>query len=246
MVQERVDIMANDKNSAIKLEVCRDNATGKLMIMAHFNKDASNVIIDKNEYVWMPTIEEKNLIDEAFSFLPLGATSIKSDKLKDTPKLEETTIEEKQPLAELEKEKEVTPEPSAMPFEKEIEDPIFEKTDEILKNDEPAVFEITPEEIVEKKLEEKKELEPDRNNMDVKVEVKKDIPPADFENNTTENTDNSEEEKILVEADSDAIEAAIKKHSDTGEDNSIVEADEKTIIDKVLNQKKKGKWGRLK
>lgn len=52
-----------------------------------------------------------------------------------------------------------------------------------------------------------------------------------------------EDEKIIVEADSDAIEAALKRHIHD-EDSSFVEADEQTIIDKVLSQKKKGKWSK--
>ena len=48
------------------------------------------------------------------------------------------------------------------------------------------------------------------------------------------------EEKVIIEADDAAIDAALKKHWER--EKSFVEADEKTIIDKVLNQKKKGKW----
>jgi len=47
---------------------------------------------------------------------------------------------------------------------------------------------------------------------------------------------------MVVEADQDAIEAALKKH--TKEDETLVEADEQTIIDKVLSQKKKGRWSK--
>ena len=50
-----------------------------------------------------------------------------------------------------------------------------------------------------------------------------------------------EDDGIIVEADFDAIEAALEKHIGS-RDNTIVEADEKTIIDRVLKQKKKGKW----
>ena len=49
-------------------------------------------------------------------------------------------------------------------------------------------------------------------------------------------------EDMVVEADQDAIEAALKKH--TKEDETLVEADEQTIIDKVLSQKKKGRWSK--
>ena len=49
-----------------------------------------------------------------------------------------------------------------------------------------------------------------------------------------------EEDRVLTEADEEAIERALEKDKDT----PLVEADEQTIIDKVLNQKKKGKWSK--
>lgn len=50
------------------------------------------------------------------------------------------------------------------------------------------------------------------------------------------------EEGLIVEADDAAIEAAIKRRIE--DDKSFVEVDEQTIIDRVLNQKKKGKWSK--
>jgi len=52
------------------------------------------------------------------------------------------------------------------------------------------------------------------------------------------------DEALLVEADGDAIERAIKKHTDEDKDDSMVEVDEQMIIEKVLSQKKKGKWAK--
>lgn len=52
------------------------------------------------------------------------------------------------------------------------------------------------------------------------------------------------EERVIVEADDAAIEAALKRHMD--DDKSFVEVDEQTIIDRVLSQKKKGKWNNNK
>lgn len=50
------------------------------------------------------------------------------------------------------------------------------------------------------------------------------------------------EERLIVEADDEAIEAAIKRRIE--DDKSFVEVDEQTIIDRVLSQKKKGKWSK--
>ena len=49
-------------------------------------------------------------------------------------------------------------------------------------------------------------------------------------------------ESFIVKADEKAIEKALKKDED--EDDTIKEVDEQTIIDKVLSQKKKGKWSK--
>jgi len=50
------------------------------------------------------------------------------------------------------------------------------------------------------------------------------------------------EDRVIVEADDAAIDAALKRHWE--DDKSFVEVDEQTIIDRVLNQKKKGKWSK--
>ncbi len=55
-------------------------------------------------------------------------------------------------------------------------------------------------------------------------------------------TSKDHNEGIIVKADEKAIERALKKDQD--EDDTIKEVDEQTIIDKVLSQKKKGKWNR--
>lgn len=56
--------------------------------------------------------------------------------------------------------------------------------------------------------------------------------------------DKEEDEHIIVAADDAAIERALKKRNDKDENDSLVQADERLIIEKVLNQKKKGKWSK--
>ncbi|MGF3554553.1 MAG: hypothetical protein ACQXXF_04675 [Thermoplasmatota archaeon] len=103
--------------------------------------------------------------------------------------------------------------------EKQKPQSVFQKTYDTTKDD---PFE--NKNILEKKVEVlKKRNETEKNN------------PSYYEKETGE-----KEERIMVEADDAAIEAALKKHKE--EDNSFVEVDEQTIIDKVLSQKKKGKW----
>ncbi|MDH7517506.1 MAG: hypothetical protein QHH19_04095 [Candidatus Thermoplasmatota archaeon] len=62
------------------------------------------------------------------------------------------------------------------------------------------------------------------------------------EENPNKPTKEQQGNSVIVKADEKAIERALKK--DIDEDDSIREVDEQTIIDKVLSQKKKGKWSR--
>ena len=208
--------MSKDKIN-IKLEVYRDNTSGKLTIMAHFNEKAPNVHIDKNEYSWIPTVEEKNLLTEAFELITPPPSSPYTK-----PTTNYTNLKEEKPTSEQTIQHEETPEPLEVETKTEEEPiPPLEKTNE------PAVFEVTEEENIEKDIDKKLEQETSKTT-----------------NSNTTATKKEEEERILVEADSETIEAALKKHIEKDKDDSIVEVDEQTIIDKVLNQKKKGKWRR--
>lgn len=204
--------MTKDNKINIKLEVCRDKNSGKLMLMAHFDSNAPNVFIDKDSYVWMPTLEEHNLINDAFEFLPTNGPT--GSLGKNTTSSPEKTIEKEEKSDEL---------------------PPIEKAEE------PTVFEITEEET---KFEEVK------NEIDEKINEKEPIPelekkPEEPAKEETSNEDKKDkDEGIIVEADQDAIERALKKHSDNDKDDSIVEVDEQMIIEKVLSQKKKGRWAK--
>jgi len=192
--------MAKEDKIHIKLEICRDEGSNKLMITTHFDTNAPNFFKDDNGYFWMPTMEEKNLLNEAFELMP--ASSMTPPTTKSTPKSPE---EQETPLPIKE---EVKPEESPLPDKKEEAPP--NDMPPLEKTSESDAFEVTEE------------------------ESKTESPPTDIK---------EEEKGFIVEADDEAIEAAIKKHGPVAKDDkSIVEADEQTIIEKVLSQKKKGKW----
>jgi len=220
--------MVTDDNVNIKLEVCKDKTSGKLLLMAHFNSNAPNVFEEKDCVCWMPTNEERDLLNEAFEFIPLEGGPIPSVKTISHPQ----QIKEERPAPEPVIQEEIkvtpvikkdTPKPTDLPpLEKPNDSDVFEVTDENIKKDDLG------------------------KDIDKKIE---EIPyKADKQNAEEPEPDEQETEKkegaegIIVEADSDAIEAALKKH--TEKDESMVEADEQTIIDKVLSQKKKGKWSK--
>jgi len=177
--------MAKDDKIHIKLEICRDEGSNKLMITTHFDTNAPNFFKDDNGYFWMPTIEEKNLLNEAFELMP--ANSMTPFPVESIPK---------------------PPEKQEIPPPEKEEAPL-EKMPSLEKTSESDVFKVTEEE-------------------------------AETESSTAEKKE--EEKGFLVKADDEAIEAAIKKHVPAEDDKSIVEADEQTIIEKVLSQKKKGRW----
>lgn len=194
--------MAKNDKIHIKLEICKDESSNELKILTHFDSDAPNFFKDKDSYLWMPTVEEKDFINEAFELMPLEKITSPLEKTPQEPPETKAT-----PELPVEKEEE-KPKIITSPFgkkkeEKTVEPPPVEKTEG------ETVFEITEEET---------------KSEDVETKTKK------------------EDKGVFVKADEHAIEEALKKHDD--EDKTLVEADEKTIIEKVLSQKKKGRWSK--
>lgn len=159
--------MAKSSKVNIKLEIYKDKDTGKLSLLVRFDTKASNLIVEKYSYAWMPTPEEIELINEAFSIFSMDRISI--DKTAATKTFSTEKI-----------------------IEKHLEKPLLNE-------------------------------------------------------NPNDGTDNKEVEKgeKLVKVGDDLVEDTIKKHIGKEDDELIREADEHTIIDKVLNQKKKGRWKKL-
>ena len=76
--------------------------------------------------------------------------------------------------------------------------------------------------------------------MYVKVDIKSGEPEKE-----RQTEQKKYEEEIIVEAEGEAVEAALKKHTrNEYEDSNLVQGDEQTIIDKILSQKKKTRWPR--
>jgi len=217
--------MTKSDNINIKLEVCRDKTSGKLTILAHFNEDAPNIIKDKGEYFWMPTTEEKDLLNEAFELIPIDTPHITTEN---TPP---------EPVPEID----VKTEPELEP--KSLEDKL-EEIPPMEKADPPSVFDKFNDENKENQTEKDIHLSVENNTpeMEEPMEQGEMEIQNEPESNELEHEKSKEDNGLIVEADSEAIDEALKKH--TQKDKSIVEADEQTIVDKVLSQKKKGKWSK--
>ena len=278
--------MVKDNNVNITIEVCKDKISGKLYIQAHFNIKAPNVLMDNDYYTWMPTIEEQNLLNEAFEFMPMDFSPsitetkkpIIEEKIEEKTSSNISTKEETnlKPEVNIEK-KDEKPDVTQTVDKPEVTQTVDKPEVNIEQKEEktssnfstreetnlrPEVNIVEKEEIIEEKREVTPTIEKPREsdifeitNENIKTDIKKD------DGNKTESTFEKmseplekkqekeeplsskieEDDGIIVEADFDAIEAALEKHIGT-KDNTIVEADEKTIIDRVLKQKKKGKW----
>jgi len=194
--------MSKNDNINIRLEVCKDKNSGKLSIRAHFNSNAPNVAMDKEGYIWMPTFEEKEFINEAFQLIPTDNFPSNKEKMQ---RLEDNL--DTKPFTHLPK------------IEKQKEPTVFTKKDDDTTDEQ---FE---KNVFEKRL--------NINNKRYETEREEPYP--------YEKEARKKEERVMVEADDAAIEAALKRRID---DESFVEVDEQTIIDRVLSQKKKGKWSK--
>jgi hypothetical protein len=221
--------MTKHDNINIKLEVCKDKTSGKLLIKAHFNSKAPNIFEQKDGTFWVPTVEEKDLLHEAFQLIPSDKYYNTSDNNTNTNRTNETEYM-KDPTLEQKNESNNYQEYG----EENLKDNDLQQYD---KTSETDTYEIQDEQIKNEDYTENsdKKEETDTTNTD-----KTSTDEVDY--NQKENDKILEDDGLIVEADSEAIEAALKKHSD--KDKTIIEADEQTIIDKVLSQKKKGKWSK--
>ena len=192
--------MAEEDKIHIKLEIRRNKDSDELAIMTHFDSNAPNFFKDKEGYLWMPTVEEKDFINEAFELMPINKIKTSSEKTIFKPP-----------------EKKVLPEP---PVSREKREP--EKTlSPFERKEEKKLVNLPPSEKTEgREAFKTKEEEPKSNDLDNEVK--------------------EEDKEILIKTDDYAIETALEKNEE--KDKSIIEADEQTIIEKVLSQKKKGKW----
>jgi len=279
--------MVKDDKINLKLEVLKDKNSGQLLLMAHFNQNAPNVFKENENMLWMPTVEEKDFINEAFKLIPEGSTSsppkekdLKPEDSKgfisETEESKESSIkpedskgfisetedtegtiskpeELKEIISEMEDSKEIISEPGKPRVI--ISNPEKSKENDTLESQSPTK-EFKPEDTSPVKKSEdssiNSESTEDIKTDDTNKKIESDDIPPDIDESIIEELKAKElktleEEKdkaIIVEADADAIDAALKKR--TNKDESIVEADEQTIIDKVLSQKKKGKWSNNK
>ena len=234
--------LSKDDNIHIKLEISKDKDTNELVITTRFDPSSSNFSKDEYGYIWIPTAEEIKFINDAFELVPTDKIKISPPEkkpIKTTEKKEEK-VETNKPQVKVE-EKPEEPAPPERKIEKEPLSHTQQKEKKVETN--------KPQVKVEEKLEEpspferKTEKEPldhiEKKEEEMRFEVTGEEQTSE---KSPSKATNDADKSIIVKADEKAIEKALKKDED--ENGTIKEADEQTIIDKVLSQKKKGKWSR--
>jgi len=213
--------MAKNDKIHVKIELGK-NKTGDLTLTAHFDSNAPNYKKEKDEIKWYPTVEEIDFINQAFDLIPEYKSTGQhfSNKQKPTTETKAPSKEETLPEEKIDK----TP------------TPVKDKEEENLNR-----IPVPPQ---------KPELESDTKNSETTPNEPSfepvDEPTDDKATPDLEDDTEKEDEKILVEADENTIDSIVKKQTGDPEedDGLLVEADENTIIDRVLKQKKKGKWSK--
>jgi len=266
--------MTTDNNINIKLEVFKDKFTGNISIIAHFTHGAPNVYKENEDYVWFPTTEEKNFLLEAFDLTSKGlnqtyqnkttvqpepkpeinSTFVTSQTSEMTPKLniqdtnQQYTWREKEVL---QNQKEIKTS-NVVNNQENLQSLSTDKLEEIKKENLPTrdyVPKTQPKEKVPPVFDAQTDIKTYNTKKDVELpesyyktnrveEIKREAPTGQTLNDKKEL-----DEAVISQADIEAIDAALKKRNE--KDENMVQADEKTIIDKVLSQKKKGKWNKL-
>ncbi len=61
--------MSKDENIHIKLEICRNPASGKLGLIARFDPNSPNFSKEENGFSWSPTTDEREFLNEAFEMI---------------------------------------------------------------------------------------------------------------------------------------------------------------------------------
>ena len=61
--------MGEENEINMKIELCKDKDSDELVIIAHFDPNAPNFFRNDDNYSWMPTPKEMNLINEAYNLI---------------------------------------------------------------------------------------------------------------------------------------------------------------------------------
>lgn len=194
--------------------------------MTYFDPNAPNFCKDEEGYFWCPTLEERDFLNEAFEVIP-NKDQIASYPLEKreekvvVPRPVETKpqvdVEHRRPEIKPQERREVMPEPQT---------PVVREYKKQWEESSPF---------------EKKDWKNSADQPPLEKKDKEAVFEVTEEESKPKDIDEINE-GIIAKADDAAIERALKKNVD--DDKTIKEVDEQTIIEKVLSQKKKGKWSR--
>ncbi|RLE68849.1 MAG: hypothetical protein DRJ45_07410 [Thermoprotei archaeon] len=251
--------MSENNKIHIKIELEKNPHYGNIVLKTQFDPNAPNFFYDKDGISWCPTSEESEFINEAFELMSKGQGGHFENKIAD-----KTTSNKIHIKIQLEKNPHYGDlvikaqfDPNAPNFFEDKETKTISwcpSTEEIEFINE--AFGLMPKSrnthfINKKELEKKTELDEKTERVNTeknKESIDKDITEKITSNKNIEEFDfeRRKEEKLegnvtVVSADSKTIDELVNKNKE-GKDDFMVEASEGTILNKVLKQKKKGKW----
>jgi hypothetical protein len=258
----------------IRIELCKDENSGNITLLTYFDPNAPNLSQDNKGFYWLPTSEEKDFINDVFALFPefemkspshekIVSESLEKREEKPIESRPQINMERKEPEPSYSPPTETKEEPRTLyPPQTNMENKESQSTPvEPTENREEPKTLYPPENNMENKESETPISPPPYSDMEKK---EPESPPSPFEKQereypvdnippfqkteesesgeTQQNSDEIKDDskKDFVEADDQAIDRALEK----GEEKEMVEADEDTIVEKVLSQKQKGKWTR--
>jgi hypothetical protein len=230
--------MAKDNKIYVKILLEKEKSSGNMILTAHFDPQAPNYSKDKNGFLWYPTEAEIDFINEAFELIPRYKTTDRHfvNKTQEEQKVTAPPVEKQLEKEDKEVEQEDLEDYRSSDSAKTVEEPVEPETQN--ESEDHLEPESPPEE-----YEKQSDTPPEPEETQFEVEEQDTTTQEELDQQEAEQK--KQEEKILVEADEKTIDDMVKrKTGEIDDDGLLVEVDKATIIDKVLKQKKKGKWQR--
>jgi len=83
--------MGEENGIYIKLELCKSKNSDEFAIRIHFDQNAPNLFGNGENYSWMPTTEEINILNEASDLIEANKIGRSYEKTNYTPPISNTT-----------------------------------------------------------------------------------------------------------------------------------------------------------
>jgi len=85
--------MGEENGTYIKLELCKSKNSGEFAIRIHFDQNAPNLFRNGDNYSWMPTTEEINILNEASDLVAVNKVGRVYEKDNNAPLMNNPSTE---------------------------------------------------------------------------------------------------------------------------------------------------------